>query len=110
MKITMETIKNVGKVAGVVALYGAAVIVPRLSKKDIGDIVMRFNGNVEYIDVVNAIMDSPMLSSDKQYAISVVKRDETCDYYKSVIRVVKSTMLSSDKIKTIEILNGGEEL
>ena len=106
-EITKETIKNVSKVCGMVALYGVALATSNMSVKDIIDKV-RFNGNVKYSDAVSVIMDSSMFSSDKTRAIDAVKRDGDADYYRAVIQIVKSSMFSSDKVRTIANLYNEE--
>lgn len=100
MKITKETVKNIGKVVGTVVLYGVAFIAPRVSAKDVMDAV-HYNGNVGYNDAVSVIANSSMLSTDKASAIRMLRTDESTEYYKAIIRVVKSMMLTSDKLKII---------
>lgn len=107
MKITKETIKNVGRVVGTIMLYGAVFVAPRVLAKDV-TCAIGSNGDAKYSDAVNAITDSNMFSADKTKAIAMLRKNEDVEYYKSVIRVIKSTMFSSDKLKTIANMNGEE--
>lgn len=58
-----------------------------------------------YGDAVTAIVKSDMLDSTKNEIVSVLKRDEYVDYYRSVISIVNSDMLDSYKRNMIESLN-----
>lgn len=66
---------------------------------------IRYSGNVKYDDAVRAIMDSSMLSRCKREIASVVKADESSEYYRGVIYIVRSSMLSSDKVDLIKELS-----
>lgn len=108
MKITTDTIRKAGKIAGAVVLYGVTIIASRISVQDVVDMV-RYRGNVTYSDAVDTIMNSTMFSSDKGKAVKELQKNKDSDYYRAVIRVVKSSMYSSDKIKTIAELKEEEE-
>lgn len=105
--VTKETVGKVAKVAGTVALYGLAVVVNKVSVKDIVETV-RYNGNVKYSDAVSVIMDSDMFSSDKSTATTILKNNKDAEYYKAVIKIAKSTMYSSDKVELIAELSAEE--
>ena len=62
------------------------------------------NKPVTYDDVIGHIMRSSMLGSDKSEMISVIKRDDNQDVYRSIIHVVNSSMLGSEKIKIVKQL------
>lgn len=107
MKITKETIKNVGRVVGTVVLYGAAFVAPRVLSRNI-DEVTRYGRIVRYSDAVSAIMNSGMFSDDKSAAVAMLCKDKDTEYYRAVIRIVESSMFSSDKVKTIANIYGEE--
>ena len=58
-----------------------------------------------YGDAIAAIVESDMWPSDKDKAVSVLKRDEYVEYYKSVISIVNGDMWSSTRVSMIEKLN-----
>lgn len=108
MKITKDIIMSTTKSIGTGVLYGLAVIASKVAVEDVIDMV-RYKGNVKYSDVVNVIMNSSMFSSDKNRALTVLKKDKDADYYRAVIGVMKSNMFPSDKIRAITNLNGEAE-
>lgn len=60
---------------------------------------------IGYDDVVNAILHSSMLSSDKCVAVEAIKRDGNEELYKAIIHIVRdSSMLTSYKIEMIKHL------
>ena len=61
--------------------------------------------NPGYGDAIAAIVKSDMLDSTKNEVVSVLKRDEYVEYYRSVISIVNSDMLDSYKRNMIESLN-----
>ena len=107
IKITKEAIGNVAKAGGMVILYGLAAMASRVSVKDVIDTV-RYSGNVGYSDAFGAIMDSDMMSSYKNEAIELLKREQDVEYYKAGIKLVHSDMMSSYKMSAIKKI-GGEE-
>lgn len=107
-KFTGKTIGNIVKVGGGVILYGLATVASKTSIKDIIDMV-RYSGDVDYSDAVNAIMGSDMFGSYKADAVELLKRDMSTTYYKAVITIVRSDMFGSYKVTAIKNL-GEEEL
>ena len=61
--------------------------------------------NANYIDAVEAIMDSSMWSDAKADVMDVLKRHENSDYYGAVIQIVKSSTFSDNKVKMIKSLS-----
>lgn len=55
-----------------------------------------------YHDVIETIMSSCMLDTFKDDAISIIKKDESSSYYKSVISIVNSNMLDTFKLDAIK--------
>lgn len=96
----VRMIKNFAKRSGQVLVPILGVALSSISVKDILDMT-RYSGEVGYGDAVNAIMTSNMYSSDKNKAVSILKRDETSDFYKAVINVARGNAYSSDKVRTI---------
>lgn len=65
-----------------------------------------YNVPVGYNDAVDAIMDSTMFSGDKREAVSMLKRNESAEFYKAVVRVMNdSRMFSGDKLRMIKTLS-----
>lgn len=58
-----------------------------------------------YGDAIAAIVESDMWDTDKDKVVSVLKRDEYVEYYKSVISIVNGDMWSTTKVNMIEKLN-----
>lgn len=104
LKFAVEIIKKGVSIAGPVL---TAVCVSDSAKYILNE--MRYMGKVGYDDAVKAILDSKLYSSDKQEAISMLKMDESTEYYKAVITVVRSTMYSSDKLEVIQDMNRKDE-
>ena len=101
-----ETVKTVGDFAKrsfkvVVSILG--VTLSSITIADVLDLV-RYSGNVKYNDAVKVIMDSNMLPSYKAEIMTILKRDETSEYYKVVIDTVRSSMLGSTKVEIIRNL------
>lgn len=61
--------------------------------------------DVKYSDAVRVIMNSIMLSSYKEEALGILKRDGDAEYYKSVIMVIESNSLSSTKMDMMRKLS-----
>lgn len=60
-----------------------------------------------YDGAVKAINDSGMWSSDKLETISIIKRDETSEYYNAIISIADSDMWSKDKLEAVRNINKG---
>lgn len=90
--------KRIGK--GALA-YGSSMFVSRLLKTNETVYDSAF---ADYGDVISAILQSGMLSSDQATVTSMIPRNGDRRLYKAIILVVNSSMLTSDKIKTIRNL------
>lgn len=97
MGIAKKSIRIIGPVA-VAAMYNKSTI-----QKVIDEI--RYNGNVGYDDVIKAITDSGMYSSDKCRAVELLKVDGSAEYYKAICSIVRSDGYSSSKLGMIETMN-----
>lgn len=104
IKIRKEDVGNFAKNTGKVLLYGLAIVLPRLTSKDVIDTI-RYSGDVGYSDAVRAIMESDMFSSSKDEMIGLLKKDQNMEYYKSIIQVARSDMFSSNKVNIIKKFN-----
>lgn len=104
-KISSEQVKEVAKIVCKVGsvVYGIMVMVPRL--RVITDITEDVQANSGYYDAVRAIMDTGMFASDKQEAISVLKRNGSPQYYTAAISIINSGVFASDKIEMIRSLH-----
>jgi hypothetical protein len=100
-KLSNETVGKIAKGVARLAVCTLAVAMTTLSKKE-STTIMYCNDDVEYDDVVSAIMKSDMLSSYKVKAVSMVPKDKTGSLYAAMIQVIKSDMLSSNKIEALE--------
>jgi hypothetical protein len=67
------------------------------------------NKPVTYDDVIESIMHSSMLGSDKSEMISVIHRDGDSELYKAIIHVVNSSVLGSEKIEIVKQLCNKQE-
>ena len=103
INITKEHIGNIVKIGGIALVYGLASMASRTSVKEMFDNI-RYSGNVTYSDAVSAVMDSDMFDSSKTKVIELLKRDQSVEYYKTIIDSVRSNMFDSNKIKAITIL------
>lgn len=83
-----------------IAGYIGGIVLSYVSVRDVIDTV-KYSGEVDYGDAVDAIMSSDMMSSYKEQAVTTLKKDESSQFYKAIIRVVKSDMMSSYKCDTI---------
>ena len=101
--ITKEHIGNIVKIGGIALVYGLASMASRTSVKEMFDNI-RYSGNVTYSDAVSAVMDSDMFDSSKTKVIELLKRDQSVEYYKTIIDIVRSNRCDSNKIKAITIL------
>lgn len=102
--INNENFKTIGKIAKAGCTFAARSLVLVLSYTSAKDIIetIRYSGKVGYNDAVSAIMSSSMFSSNKNEAVSALKKDGDSELYKAVIHVVRSNMLSSNKVETIK--------
>lgn len=101
MKINTEKlVKGIG-VVGIAILAGIGACCcdrSQISVYDTGD-------DCGFSEAVGAIMNSDMWSSDKQKAVSAMKRGYSCEIYAAVIKIADSASVwSSDKVKMIEEL------
>ena len=90
------------KVCGL-ALYGLLATKSLKVKVDMSD--EQGTTAPRYGDAIAAIVESDMWPSDKDKAVSVLKRDEYVEYYRSVISIVNGDMWSSTRVSMIEKLN-----
>lgn len=107
----LKTIANVVKngcvvaapILGVLLLgkYSMIEIVDEMEEIDPCDYFKTYR----YCDAIESILDSGMLSSNKEEAIALIRKGEDSEYYKSIIAIVKSSMLSSDKLQSIRNIN-----
>lgn len=95
--IAKKSIRVIGPIA-VAVMYNKSTI-----QKVIDEI--RYNGNVGYDDVIKAITDSGMYSSDKCRAVELLKADGDGEYYKAIVSIVRSDGYSSSKLAMIETMN-----
>ena len=58
-----------------------------------------------YSGAVGTIMDSDMFGHQKSEAVSMLKRNETGEYYRAIENIVDSDMFSHDKLKLIKQLS-----
>lgn len=104
LNISKEKLDTIGKYAKKgceIAGYIASVALSYVSVREIVDAV-KYSGEVDYGDAVDAIMSSDMLSSYKEKAVLVLKKGEDSQFYKAIIKVAKSDMMSSYKCETIK--------
>lgn len=97
----LDTIGKVVKKGCEIAGYAVSIALSYVSVRDMLDAV-KYSGEVDYGDAVDAIMSSDMLSSYKEKAVTVLKKGEDSQFYKAIIRVAKSDMMSSYKCDTIK--------
>lgn len=97
LKPMVRFVKRTGAV--IIPILGVAL--SSISVKDLLD-MFRYNGDADYNDAVNAIMDSNILGSDKAKMMDVLKRDEDSEFYKAIITTVRSNMLGSTKVEIIQ--------
>lgn len=101
MKINLEPVGKIAKQLCKIA-YGVAVV---SLANEIGTRTEKHSYIIaDYGSAVNAIMESDMWSSDKQKAITLLKREENADFYKAVISIAESDAWSSDRLKMIQSL------
>lgn len=100
LNISKETIGKITDVGCKIAVYGLTTWLSYMSVKDTID-TTQFSSNVTYSDTVKVIMNSAMYSTDKNKILELLKKDESTDYYKSIIQVIKSNMYSGDKVMAI---------
>ena len=98
--INLDTIGKLAKGVCNILVSGAILV---LSCK-------AFDMNVEqhdvgYYDAVKVIMNNIMFSRSRTELIGLLKRDETSEYYKTVIAIVESNSFVSEKVDMIKLLN-----
>jgi hypothetical protein len=97
-----ETVKRVFGTIGKIALVGAFLSLPRVTK--VTYVSENSCRTVGYYDAVRAIMNTGMFASDKRACVAAMKRDAGSDYYRAVIEIVQGEMFASDKLATIKTL------
>ncbi len=111
IKEGLNTIGNIVKTGfAIAASFVGIMLLGKCSTMDIVEVMDEterydYTRRYRYCDVIESIMNSSMLSSDKKRATSLVHKGEVSEYYEAIIAVIDSSMLSSDKIKTIEEIN-----
>ena len=107
-KINKKKIKEVFESVGKITKEGCKVAIAIIGMSIVNGTAtnvrnrMKYIGNVDYSDAVDAILSSDMWSSDKRRAMALIKKDKDCEYYKAVINTVDSSMWSSDKLRILE--------
>lgn len=99
-------LRTVGKFAVKVcglALYGLLATKSLKVKVDMSD--GHDSTAPGYGDAIAAIVDSDMWDGYKDEVISVLKRDEYVEYYKSVISIVSGDMWDGYKVDMVKRLN-----
>lgn len=99
--VSTEAVGKIAKKGCSFVVFTLAMVMPYVSVKDLKR-AMRNIGNVKYNDVIEEIMDSGMLPSDKSKTVDLVPKDGDLETYRAIIHVVNSSMLPSDKVKTVE--------
>lgn len=97
-----QDLKDFTNVLGKVALLAAGYIFKDKLVKAVTNICV---GPVSYNDTVDAIIDSSAFSDSKKEMLALLKRNQSDDYYRSIIKIVESSTFSDSKIEMIEILN-----
>lgn len=100
-KVSQETVGNIVKGVGNVLAFGAMFVLPLLSKKDTVPLIKQ-NSITTYDDVISAIMNSSMLSSDMARAAAMIPKNADSTLYNAIIKTIDSNMLSSDKFETLK--------
>lgn len=90
-----------------IRVIGPVAVAVMYNKSTIQKVIdeIRYNGNVGYDDVIKAITDSGMYSSDKCRAVELLKPDGSVEYYKAICSIVRSDGYSSSKLGMIETMN-----
>ena len=73
--------------------------------KKVSDKVVRYYGDPDYGDAIQAITDSDMYSNHIVEATGLVRKGEDSDYYSAVIAIAESDMYSNHKVVAISKLN-----
>ena len=100
-----EQLHNIGGYVKTGCKFAAYAVVAVLSCSSVTDEIfrkIRYTGDVDYSDAVNAIMHSDMMSSYKRDAVEALPKDKDCKFYKSIIHVVSCDMMSSYKVDLIK--------
>lgn len=100
ISINKDKVMKYAKKGCEIAVYVGGIVLSYVSVRDVVDAV-KYSGEVDYGDAVDAIMSSDMMSSYKEQAVTMLKKDADSQFYKAIIRVVKSDMMSSYKCDTI---------
>lgn len=106
-KETKNTMINAVKNLKGVILPVVGVVLSSITISDLLDAI-RYCGDVGYDDAIKAITNSNMMSSYKTEAITILKREQTSEYYRAVISTVNSNMMSSYKIDAMRNMSKTE--
>lgn len=104
-KFNREQLNNIGRMVkkgGKYLFYGVVTVLSCTTVTDEIFRSMRYSDGASYSDAIGAIMDSDMLGSYKDEAVSVLTRDGDEEFYKAIIHVVNSNMLGSHRVDTIK--------
>lgn len=101
IKLNKETVGKIAKTGCRFAVCTLAIVLPHLSKRETIDMI-RYSGDVNYSDVVEAVMSSSMWSGDKKVIIELLNKEADIETYKAVIKIVKSNLYSGDKVELIK--------
>lgn len=104
LNVNKEQVGTIAKKCGSYIVFGLMLVLPRITESNIAT-VKHYLGKATYGDAIGAIMGSGMLGSYKNEIIEILKKDETAEYYGSIIQVVNSNMLGSYKVDAIRKIN-----
>lgn len=100
ININKEVIGKVAKKCANVMVFGLAMILPHLTEKNMAT-MKHYIGKANYSDAISAIMGSDILGSHKKELVEIVKRNETNEYYGTIIEIVNSDTLGSYKVDMV---------
>lgn len=106
-RLNQEQLNNIGRLAkkGCKYLFYGAVAI--LSCSNVTDEIfksMRYADGATFSDAVEAIMDSDMMASYRDEAISALTKDGDSELYKAIIHIANSDMMGSYKVDAIKRL------
>jgi hypothetical protein len=104
INVNAKQVGTIAKKCGSYVLFGLMLVLPRLTERNIAT-VKNYLGKATYGDAIGAVMGSGMLGSYKNELIGIIRKDETAEYYGSIIQVVNSSMLGSYKVDAIRKIN-----
>ena len=100
ININKGVIGRVAKNCASVAVFGIAMVLPHLTEKNMAT-VKHYIGKANYSDAISAIMGSDMFGSYKKELVEIVKRNETNEYYGTIIEIINSDTFGSYKVDMI---------